>query len=401
MPAGTPADFFLPTAVTPAAAPIAAANPSEGTAALPTLNPASTPRLAPADAGTPAGATHASPPAASLAPARVPTPTPGLAPDASAGLNLGETPGAVPALPEAAAPPHDTAAAEATPAGESAAPVNPWLAAMLPVTAPPPAVASCPVPAATATGPERAVSEAPASRTPPADVTGVSPRATSAAAPAPDASVAGTTAAPSPAAAPVAARSDAPTAAEPDFQQFSAWLQRADAASAPPVPPPSAVPVTLPSVPAPAAGAATATLTLPLPVHHAGWSEALGQQVVWSLGQDLQQVQIHLHPAELGPLSISLRLDQDQAQVSFGAAHAQTREALQQALPQLREMLGREGISLGQASVHSQLPQRQDTPHQGRDDASGFSTGAGATTGDETAAPVLVRRRRGLVDDYV
>tara|TARA_B100002003_G_C13585009_1_gene303090 strand:+ start:159 stop:494 length:336 start_codon:yes stop_codon:yes gene_type:complete len=61
-----------------------------------------------------------------------------------------------------------------------------------------------------------------------------------------------------------------------------------------------------------------------------------------------------LHPAELGPLSISLKMTEHGAQAHFLSAHAQVRQVLEQAIPQLRDALAEQGISLGETSVGEQ-----------------------------------------------
>jgi len=184
-----------------------------------------------------------------------------------------------------------------------------------------------------------------------------------------------------------------------DFQSFNAWLQKADAmAAAAPAPAPAA---------SPTASATPVTVTIPTPVNHSGWGEALGHHVLWSVNQGVQQVQIQLHPTELGPISVHLRVEQDQAQVAFSAAHAHTREAIEQALPRLREMFAQEGIMLGQANVQAQTqtPQQHHGGHAGGDGRASHPQGAFANTrGSEAGSGVTVmpvRQRNGLVDDYV
>jgi flagellar hook-length control protein FliK len=99
------------------------------------------------------------------------------------------------------------------------------------------------------------------------------------------------------------------------------------------------------------------------------WQDGLGQQVIDMFKRGDKQVDLRLHPADLGPLSISLNLSDGNTQAQFQSAHASVRAAVEQALPQLREALASQGITLGQASVgdessrSSGQPQR-DTPAQ-------------------------------------
>lgn len=94
---------------------------------------------------------------------------------------------------------------------------------------------------------------------------------------------------------------------------------------------------------------------LSTPVTSPAWSQQLGQQLVQiSQRGGEQHVQMQLNPAELGPLSISLKFGEQGAQAHFLSAHAQVRQILEQALPQLREALAEQGISLGETSVGEQ-----------------------------------------------
>lgn len=95
--------------------------------------------------------------------------------------------------------------------------------------------------------------------------------------------------------------------------------------------------------------------SLSTPVTSNAWPQQLSQQLVQiSQRGGEQHVQMQLHPAELGPLSISLKFSEQGAQAHFLSAHAQVRQVLEQAIPQLREALAEQGISLGETSVGEQ-----------------------------------------------
>ena len=97
------------------------------------------------------------------------------------------------------------------------------------------------------------------------------------------------------------------------------------------------------------------TTSLSAPVNSPAWPQQLGQQLVrMSQSGGEQRVELQLHPAELGPLSVSLKFGDQGAQAQFLSAHAQVRQVLEQALPQLREALAEQGIELGEATVGEQ-----------------------------------------------
>ncbi|WP_192036505.1 flagellar hook-length control protein FliK [Halomonas sp. YLGW01] len=94
--------------------------------------------------------------------------------------------------------------------------------------------------------------------------------------------------------------------------------------------------------------------TLGAPVASPAWSQQLGQQLVGMSQRGHQQMELHLNPAELGPLSVSLKVGEQNAQAQFLSAHAPVRSAIEQALPQLREALAEQGITLADTSVGEQ-----------------------------------------------
>lgn len=91
------------------------------------------------------------------------------------------------------------------------------------------------------------------------------------------------------------------------------------------------------------------------PISHPAWPSQLGQKLVqFAQRGGEQHIQMKLHPAEFGPLSISLKMTEHGAQAHFLSAHAQVRQVLEQAIPQLRDALAEQGISLGETSVGEQ-----------------------------------------------
>jgi flagellar hook-length control protein FliK len=89
------------------------------------------------------------------------------------------------------------------------------------------------------------------------------------------------------------------------------------------------------------------------------WDQALGQKVVWMVAGEQQSASLTLNPPDLGPLQVVLNVSNSQANATFIAAQPEVRQALEAALPKLREMLGEAGIQLGQASVNSGTPNQQ------------------------------------------
>jgi flagellar hook-length control protein FliK len=154
------------------------------------------------------------------------------------------------------------------------------------------------------------------------------------------------------------------------------------------------------SAPAPMVQPALAAVNTP--VAGSGWDKALGDQLVWMADQKHQVAELHLNPPELGPLKITLTLDHDHASAQFVSAHAVVRDAIEHAMPRLREMLAGSGITLGNADVSAdtfrgqaqQEPQRQAGPH------SGPGTPVEPDAGAVTRGTRSLRLAQGLVDTF-
>ncbi|MHA3595501.1 flagellar hook-length control protein FliK [Yersinia enterocolitica] len=100
------------------------------------------------------------------------------------------------------------------------------------------------------------------------------------------------------------------------------------------------------------------------------WQQSLGQQVIMFSRNGQQNAELRLNPQELGALQISLKIDDNQAQLHFASAHSQVRAAIEAAMPSLRTALAESGIQLGQSSVGSegQWQQAQQQSQQNQQD---------------------------------
>ena len=92
--------------------------------------------------------------------------------------------------------------------------------------------------------------------------------------------------------------------------------------------------------------------------------EQLRERVAVMFNTRTQAAEIRLDPPDLGRLNIRLSLNQDQAAaVSFQVSNGQAREALEQSLPRLREMLAEQGIQLADANVSEQRQGQAEHQH--------------------------------------
>jgi flagellar hook-length control protein FliK len=120
------------------------------------------------------------------------------------------------------------------------------------------------------------------------------------------------------------------------------------------------------------------------------WGKALGQQMI-HMGKGGEQVaELQLNPPGLGPLKVTLSMNDHQVQAMFVSAHSSVRAAVEAALPQLRTTLADSGISLGNTSVNSES-QQQAAFAQGQNGQNGQSGQRGyrAERTPDNLAPVV------------
>ena len=138
--------------------------------------------------------------------------------------------------------------------------------------------------------------------------------------------------------------------------------------------------------------------SIPVPLGQAGWGQAFGNQVAWVVNQGMPSAELHLSPPDLGPMSVRISMEQDQASMAFSSPHAMVREAIEAALPRLRDMLGSQGITLVDVNVSQHGSAH--TPRDPGGDGNAAVSGRAANGEIEVAAPVVQGRLLGMLDLY-
>jgi flagellar hook-length control protein FliK len=160
-----------------------------------------------------------------------------------------------------------------------------------------------------------------------------------------------------------------------------------------------------------AAGAAVAADELSARVGTEAWENQVGQKIVYMVGSEEQTASLTLNPPDLGPMQVVLSVTNDQASVTFSANQEEVRQALEDALPRLREMMSQSGIALGNATVNAGMPDGRQAQNQDGAARSGGGFGNGNRRGDDksaTAADSAARQvarttmlgDRGMVDTF-
>ena len=80
-------------------------------------------------------------------------------------------------------------------------------------------------------------------------------------------------------------------------------------------------------------------------------AKMLQERVTSMLSINNKEAEIRLDPPEMGSMQIRIRSDAEQAQINFVVQNQQAKEALEQSLPRLRELLMQQGLELGESSI--------------------------------------------------
>lgn len=152
---------------------------------------------------------------------------------------------------------------------------------------------------------------------------------------------------------------------------------------------------------------ASTSPTIAVPLGNNGWAEEFSQKISWIATQQNQIAELHLNPPNLGPLDVVLKISDNQATALFASPHGAVRDAVENALPKLREILADNGIMLGNTTISDQSPRDRSMDgfmNQGFGTAAqhGISDTAPEPSGSSPAATqtVPVRRHNGMVDTF-
>lgn len=139
-----------------------------------------------------------------------------------------------------------------------------------------------------------------------------------------------------------------------------------------------------------------------LPVGQPKWGNEFAQKIIWLTSQQNQVAEIHLNPAHLGPVEVMLSITQDQATAQFLSPHSAVREAIEAALPRLREMMAENGIQLGNVMVGAESFQQENKQQQAFHSAKGDTSMIGTRTEaiGQIETTVSSSRHNGMVNTY-
>lgn len=106
-----------------------------------------------------------------------------------------------------------------------------------------------------------------------------------------------------------------------------------------------------------------AVIHLPREFGQPQWTQEFSDRIVWMTGKSVDAARLQLNPPQLGPVEVRISVSQDQTQVAFSAHNPAVREAIEAAIPRLREMMGSQQLNL----VNVDVSQQSFTQQHGRD----------------------------------
>ena len=109
------------------------------------------------------------------------------------------------------------------------------------------------------------------------------------------------------------------------------------------------------------------TLDIQPSLQSKAWNNVLSSRVVWMASEGIQQAALKLNPANLGPVEVKLTMHNEQTHVTFISHNAATRDALEQAIPRLRESFIENGLELADANVSDHASQQTNDEEMAQD----------------------------------
>jgi len=146
----------------------------------------------------------------------------------------------------------------------------------------------------------------------------------------------------------------------------------------------------------------TPTVLLAQPLHEPAFASELAARLSLLAVDGVQEAQLHLNPAEMGPVAVQIVVDGQQAQISFHAEQAETRAVLEQSLPDLAAALRDSGLTLSGGGVFQQPARDQQAQASAQRAHAGGRGGREADEGVQALGigPAPARASRGVLDLY-
>ena len=143
-------------------------------------------------------------------------------------------------------------------------------------------------------------------------------------------------------------------------------------------------------------GTETKSLEIPVDISNSQWSEKFSEHIVWLGNHGIKSAIIKIHPDDLGPLEISIKVVKDSASVNINSPSSHVCEIVDQALPRLREMMAEQGLNLSEVNIGTDTNSQQSSQNsQNSDDAFMIDS-----EDEILLTPLTKKSHQGLIDYF-
>lgn len=151
----------------------------------------------------------------------------------------------------------------------------------------------------------------------------------------------------------------------------------------------------------------TPVIAMDRPVNHPEWKQELGDRVVWMARSSMATAELKVNPPQMGPIEVRINMNQDQTNIVFASQNAAVREAIEAAVPRLRELLGVQQLNLMNVDVsnsfadHRQQQASGEGGSQSRGGAFSEPTYLAEESLAENVETIALAKTQGLLNYYV
>ncbi len=109
-----------------------------------------------------------------------------------------------------------------------------------------------------------------------------------------------------------------------------------------------------------------ATAPMNIPILHNDADKAMAGNIRWMVNENVKQAVVNVTPSGMGPISVSIGIENEQMNISIVAVQGSTREALDSMLPRLREQIlaqGHDGVKVDISDGRSENSGNENARH--------------------------------------
>lgn len=138
------------------------------------------------------------------------------------------------------------------------------------------------------------------------------------------------------------------------------------------------------------------TLSIPVDVNSPQWSDEFAERIVWMGQQTIKSALIKVHPEDLGPIEINIKIVKDAATLNISSHSTHVCNIVDQSMPKLREMMAEQGINLAEVHISADANSQQSSQQHNN-----FRESVANNTEDEVLLTPLNRKpNKGLIDYF-